>query len=477
LCHSVLRVNENILILGGGFAGVAVARRLEKLLGKRRDITITLVNRENYSLFTPMLSEVAGGGIEPSHVVNPVRAFLRRTSFREGTVQSIDLVQKHVEINHPEAHEPTTLSYDRLVLALGAVTNFHSVPGAEENAFSLKSISDGQAIRDHILSLLEEASQIADPAGRECLLRFVIAGGGFSGAELCGALDDFISRALRYYPGIRPGEIHFVLVEHGARLLPEVGPELAEYARQNLARRGIDVRLSCGVSQATDHSVTLSSGDELACHTLIWTAGTAPAPVIRGLACTLDGRGAVVVDSKLEVPNFPGVFALGDCASISDPRNGKHYPPTAQHALREAETAARNVAASLGMGRARPFVYDAFGSLAVLGRRTAVAELKGLRFSGFLAWWLWRTVYWTKLPGIERRIRVSVDWTLDLLFPADTAQLGSGQSHFHPRLAPAHAPESVSIPRPPDAPVATDRDTPAVPVHPSLELGVTPEPS
>lgn len=477
-------MNERILILGGGFAGVAVAQRLEKLLRNRQDVSISLVSRENYSLFTPMLSEVAGGGIEPSHVVNPIRAFLRRTEFREGTVTSMDLSQQQVEINHPEAHAVTTLSYDRLVLALGAVTNFHGVPGAEENAFALKSISDGQAIRDHVLSLLEEASQIVDPSDRACLLRIVIAGGGFSGAELCGALDDFISRALRYYPTIREDEIHFLLVEHGARLLPEVGPELAEYARKNLAKRGIDVRLSCGVTLATDHSVTLSSGDELPTHTLIWTAGTAPAPVIRRLSCTLDGRGAVEVDPNLEVPGFSGVFALGDCASITDHRSGKRYPPTAQHALREAGTAARNVAASLGIGTPEPFEYDAFGSLAVLGRRTAVAELKGLRFSGFLAWWLWRTVYWTKLPGIERRLRVTVDWTLDLIFPTDTAQLGSGQSHFHPKLAPTHAPETVSTPPLMDAGHAAhsyhdqagSEDVVPLPAL-AADSGVTPEPS
>jgi NADH dehydrogenase len=419
--------SERVLILGGGFAGLNTAARLEKLLSRHSDVRITLVSRDNYSLFTPMLAEVAGGGIEPSHIVNPVRGFLKRTEFREGIVRRIDLVNKVVETEHPQSHAPSALPYDRLVIALGSVTNYRGLPGVREHSFGLKTMADAQAIRDHVLSVLEQAALVEDPAGRGCMLTFVIAGGGFSGAELCGALQDFIERALRLYPTIDPSEIRLVLAHPGPRILPEVGDKLGEYAGESLSRRGVEVRCNTKVRSATAHSVTIDGDETILTHTLVWTAGTSPSPALRGIACAVDGRGAVPVNSYLEVPEWPGVFALGDCASIPDPRTGKPYPPTAQHAIREASIAARNVAASLGVGEREEFIFDTIGQLAVLGHRSAVAELKGWRFSGFLAFWMWRTVYWAKLPRIERQIRVAVDWTLDLLFPPDTVQIGSGR--------------------------------------------------
>ncbi len=437
---------QRILILGGGFAGVHTALHLEKLLRKRPEVKITLVNRENYSLFTPMLSEVAGGGIEPRHIVNPIRSYLKRTEFREGVIKEIDLDAKVVETEHPQSHEGSLLGYDRLVIALGAVTNYRGLPGVAENSFALKTMRDAQAVRDHVLSVLEQAALVEKPEQRACMLTFVIAGGGFSGAELCGALDDFIDEVIKLYPSIDPDEVRLILVHPGPRLLPEVGPELAEYARKCLAKSQVEVRLSTKVSRATPHSVTIGDDEEIATHTLVWTAGTSPSPVLKKLMCDLDGRGAVVVDPCLEVSGWPGVFALGDCASVPDPRTpGTFYPPTAQHAIREAKAAAHNLAASLGMGDKKPFIFDAIGSLAVLGHRSAVAELKGLRFSGFPAWWMWRTVYWSKLPSLERRLRVATDWTLDLFFPPDTVQLGSGTiphdelDHAGPEHDPAHS--------------------------------------
>ena len=288
-------------------------------------------------------------------------------------------------------------------------------------------MADAQAIRDHVLSVLEQAALVEQPEQRACMLTFVIAGGGFSGAELCGALQDFIERALRLYPTIDPEEIRLILAHPGPRILPEVSDTLGEYAGAALARRGVEVRCNIKVRSATAHSVTLDGDETILTHTLVWTAGTSPCPALKGIACGIDGRGAVPVNAYLEVPEWPGVFALGDCASIPDPRTGKAYPPTAQHAIREASVAARNVAASLGVGERESFIFDIIGQLAVLGRRTAVAEVRGWRFSGFLAFWMWRTIYWLKLPRLERQIRVAVDWTLDLLFPPDTVQIGSGR--------------------------------------------------
>jgi len=417
----------HIVILGGGFAGLNTACHLERLLRRRPEIKLTLVSKDNYSLFTPMLSEVAGGGIEPSHIVNPIRGTLKRTNFREGLVTTIDLANQVVETEHPQSHETSIMRYDRLVLALGSVTNYRGLPGVKETSFGLKTMADAQAIRDHVLSILEQAVLLDDRDERACLLTFVIAGGGFSGAELCGAIQAFIERALRLYPRLDMSEVRIVLAHPGPRLLPEVGPGLAEYARKELAKRGVEIRLNTRVQAAKDHSVTLDSGEQILTHTLVWTAGTAPSPALKGIACDVDRRGAVAVDSYLAVPGWPGVFALGDCASIPDPRTGKPYPPTAQHAIREARVAAKNVAASLGVGTREPFVFDAIGQLAILGHRSAVAELKDWRFSGFLAFWMWRTVYWTKLPRVDRQIRVAVDWTMDLMFPPDTVQIGTGR--------------------------------------------------
>ena len=418
--------SERVLILGGGFAGLNTAAHLEKLLGRRPDLQITLVSRDNYSLFTPMLSEVAGGGIEPSHIVNPIRGFLKRTEFREGIVRRIDLERQTVETEHPQSHAPSMLAYDRLVLALGSVTNYRGLPGVRENSFGLKTMADAQAIRDHVLSVLEQAALVERPEQRACMLTMLIAGGGFSGAELCGALQDFVERALRLYPNIDASEIRIVLAHPGPRILPEVSSELGDYAAEALRRRGVEVRLNTKVQSATAHSVTLSGDETLMTHTLVWTAGTAPSPVLQGIGCNLDKRGAITVDPYLEVPGQPGVYALGDCACIADPRTGKPYPPTAQHAIREAKVAARNIAASFGVGEREQFVFDTVGQLAVLGHRSAVAELRGWRFSGFPAFWMWRSVYWSKLPRIERQIRVAVDWTLDMVFPPDTVQIGSG---------------------------------------------------
>jgi NADH:quinone reductase (non-electrogenic) len=424
------RTRQRVLILGGGFAGVNTAAQLERLLADRPEVEITLVSRDNYTLFTPMLAEVAASGIEPGHIVNAVRAFLKRTTFREGVVTSIDLAGRRVATEHPNSHAPATLEFDRLVIALGSVTNYRNVPGVAEHAFALKTMADAQEVRDQVLSVLEQAALIESPAARACLLTFVIAGGGFSGAELCGALQDYIARALRFYPTIEPSEIRIVLVHPGPTLLPEVSAELGEYARGELERRRVEVLVNTKVTAATAHSVTLGDGETLLTHTLVWTAGTAPSPVLSSLTCPRDGRGAVIVDPYLEVAEWPGVFALGDCALVPDGRSGTFYPPTAQHAIREAKTAAINLAASLGVGEKEPFEFDAIGALAVLGHRTAVAEIKGRRFAGFSAWWLWRTVYWSKLPRWDRRARVALDWTLDLFFPADTVQLGAGRMHL-----------------------------------------------
>jgi len=292
-----------------------------------------------------------------------------------------------------------------------------------ENAFPMKSLSDAMVLRNHIIDVFEHADMQSDPATREAMLTFVVAGGGFAGAETVAELRDFAYTVRRYYSNIRPEEVKVVLVHSGPRIMPEISETLAVYAANKLKTKGIDVVLNTRVVSAASDWVDLSNGQRIVTRTLIWTTGVTPSPLLATTSWQRNKRGQIAVNEFLEVPGHPGIWALGDCAEIPTPQAGQYYPPTAQHAIRQGTRAAENIAASIKGGRRRPFIYKPLGMLASLGRRSAVAEVCGLRFSGFLAWWLWRTVYLFKLPGFERKVRVALDWTLDLFFPRDIVLL------------------------------------------------------
>jgi NADH dehydrogenase len=411
-----------ILVLGGGFGGVYTAMHLEHRLRHRRDVEITLVNRENFLLFTPMLHEVAASDLDPTHIVSPVRELLRRTTFFCGEVAAIDLDKKIVSVTHGFERHGHELQYDYLVIALGSATNFFHLPGVAEHAITMKSLGDAIHLRNRLIALLEESD--TECAAGECgpLMTVVVAGGGFAGIETIAAVNDFLRESLRFYPRIKPELLRLVVVHPGPVILPELGEELGRYAHRKLAARGVEIRTDVKVAEATDVGVTLSDGTHIACRTLIWTAGTSPHPIVGTLPCDCD-RGRVRVNEFLEVPKYPGVWALGDCAIVPNVRTGKPHPPTAQHAIREAKTVAGNIAAAiLGGGTRRPFLFNSLGQLAAIGRRTGVAKVFGVKFSGFPAWWLWRTIYLSKLPRWEKRIRVAIDWTLDLVFAKDLVQ-------------------------------------------------------
>lgn len=410
-----------ILILGGGFAGLYAALELEKRLARDPAVEVTLVNRENFFLFTPMLHEVAASDLDITHIVNPVRKLLRRVKFFDGAVDYIDLPTKRVGVSHGDERHAHELEYDHLVLALGSVTNFFNLPGLEERALTMKTLGDAVRLRNRLISNLEEADFECCPRTREPLLNLVVAGGGFAGVETVAGVNDFLREAVRFYPHLKEEMLRVVLVHPGEVILPELGEKLGRYAQQKLAERGVEIRTKTKVAAVNDREATLTDGERVVTNTLVWTAGTSPNPLLDTLPCRRE-RGRLCADPFLEIEGWPGVWALGDCASVPDPHTGKPCPPTAQHALRQGKTVARNIEASVRGLRKRPFNFKTIGQLAAIGRRTGVANILGFNFSGFIAWWLWRTIYLSKLPRFEKKLRVALDWTLDLLFTKDLVQ-------------------------------------------------------
>ncbi len=418
-----------IVVLGAGFGGLYCALELERALAREPLAEVTLVDRENFFLFTPMLHEVAAGELDVTHIVNPIRKLLRRVRFFKGDVERVDLERRVVRIAHGENLHTHELPYDHLVIALGSTTRFAGVPGLAEHALGMKTLPDAIHLRNRLIGRLEQADAEDDPALRARLLTCVVAGGGFAGVETIAGVNDFLRESLRYYPGLAESELRVVLVHSGERVLPELGPELGGYAGAKLASRGVEIRTGVRVASFLDGVVALSDGTRIEAGTLVWTAGTEPHPIVRGLPF-VSARGRIPVEPTLAVPGWPGVWALGDTAEVPDVRTGGLHPPTAQHALREGARLGRNLVAVLRGESPRPFRFGGLGQLAALGRRTGVARILGRNVSGFFAWWLWRTVYLAKLPRLEKKLRVMLDWTLDLAFTKDIVQ-------FHADAEPA----------------------------------------
>src|SRR6266571_4582056 len=410
---------KRIVILGGGFGGDYAAIHLEKLLAHQSAVEISLVSRDNFFLFTPMLHEIAASDLEITNIVNPLRKLLHKVEVVVGDVNEVDLPNKRVLISRGYRNHSQQLDYDHLVIALGSITNFYDLPGLAEVAVAMKSLRDAIQLRGQILRYLEEANSEGDPAERRSLLTFVVAGGGFAGVETVAAVNDFVREALPFYPNLCEDMLRVMLVHSGPAILPELGESLGRYTEKVLQGRGVEIQLNTRVKSVTDSRVFLADGAAIPSRTLVWTAGTVPSPIISSLPCAKE-RGRLVVNQFLRVPDWPDVWAVGDCAFVPDTRNpGKSHPPTAQHAIREGKVVAQNIAAVL-LGRPlKLFSFRTIGLLASIGRRMGVARIFGVNFSGFFAWWMWRTIYLIKLPGLDKKIRVAFDWTLDLLFPKD----------------------------------------------------------
>ncbi len=434
LLKRLAEAKHHIVVLGGGFGGVYAAKYLTNMLGSRRDVHVELLSEENYFVFQPLLPEVAAGGIHPNHVVNPVRDIVPRAQFRWCKIIEVDTEKKVVRVAQGEGRELVEVHYDHLVFAVGKVSDFSSMPGVSEHSLAMKDLSDAFKLRNHVLRCLELADVEDNAQDKEALLTFAVAGGGFSGVETIGELSEMIHKCVHAFHNISIDEVKLILIHSRDSLLPEMAPSLGQAAAKILLKRNIRLALNARVRAATRHGVYLSTGEMLATRTFICTVGNGPNPVVKETLRQgfeegkVAGRGVGVfaTDLMLQCPNKPGHWAVGDCAGVPDPHAttpGALCPATAQFAIRQAKTCAQNILATIDGRPQKKFDFKALGMLASLGSRSAVADMMGIRFSGFLAWFAWRTVYLSKLPGIVRRLRVALDWTLDLFFPRDITQI------------------------------------------------------
>ncbi|MCZ6622312.1 MAG: FAD-dependent oxidoreductase [Deltaproteobacteria bacterium] len=427
--------HTKILILGGGFGGVYTAMALEKLLKKDAGVEIALINKDNYLVFQPMLPEIISGSIGILDTITPIRRLCPGTNFYTREVESIDLKKRLVTTSSGIRPRPSYLEYDHLVIALGNVTSFTGDSGLSEHALPFKYLGDALVLRNHIIHAMEEADIERDPEFRQSLLTFVVAGGGFSGVEAVAELNDFIREVSSSFRNINPREIRVVLLHGGSLILPELPDDLARFAQNLLQRRGVDIRLNTRLTGATAEYALLGDGERIPTKTLVSTVPSAPNPLVADLPCKKE-KGKIVVTEFLEVPDFPGVWALGDCAWVPDYKSGQACPPTAQHAIREARCLATNIVATMRDRNKKRFSFNTLGKLAALGHHSAVGEVLGFKISGVLAWLMWRTIYLMKLPRLDRKIRVATDWFLDLILPPDIVQIktertpGIGRAHF-----------------------------------------------
>jgi len=412
-----------VVILGGGFGGVTTALELARRCAGILPVDVTLVSDRNFFLFTPMLAEAATGAVETRHVLHPIRPLCTAAGveFGEMSVEEIDLGRRRIRGRHSRSLVRQEVHYDRLVLALGAAPNLAMADGAAEHALTFKGAGDAVQIRNRVIDLFEAAALIDDPWVRRRLLTFVVVGAGHAGTELVAALEELTRGILlRHYPSIPPAEVRLVLV--GSAVLPQTARSLAAYAREQLLERGIQLEASRAAAVSAD-GLRLQDGRLIESRCVIWTAGNRVSPVVEALPVPKAKDGRLLVSEFFEVQGAPGVYALGDNAAQSDVHTGQPYVATAQVALRQGRALGAQLEAELVGRERRPFRFQLLGEMAPLSRRTAVADLKGWKLTGFPAWLLWKTVYMLKLPTLATRVRVVLDWTVELFFERDVSEL------------------------------------------------------
>jgi NADH dehydrogenase len=427
-----------VAVLGGGFGGVYTALYLERLAAKGPPVQVSLVNRENYMVFQPMLAEVIAGDVGILDTVSPLRQLLPSTELFVREIEGVDIDRRVVRLGAGLTPQTYELAFDHLVVALGNVTDFRGIPGLREHALPFKTLADSVRIRNHVINVLEQASVVTDPDVRSTMLTFVVAGGGFSGTEVAAALNDFVRDATRHYRSIPREEVRVVLVHSGKNVLDrELTPRLARYSTKALADQGIELMLGERLVAASPQSAVLSGGQRIATRTLISTVPSSPNPIVEqlGLASV---RGRLECDTTLAVKGRDRVWATGDCAQVPMP-GGESCPPTAQHAIRQAKVLAANIVADRSGAKRRTFAFKGLGKLGALGHHRAVAELPGgITVEGATAWLMWRGIYWVKLPGASRKTRVAISWLSDLVLPPHPVQLhlgggrGATQAHYEP---------------------------------------------
>lgn len=414
----------DVVVTGGGFAGVYAAQALGNKLGRDR---VAIIADQNFMVFQPMLAEVAGSSISPRHVVNPIRRLCQDVTVLRGSVTRIDLPESHLTMHAGKFTGPLRVQFDHLALALGSIVDLSRVPGMPEHAYILRNVGDALELRSTIIDRCEEANLQSDPAAIRRLLTFVVVGGGYSGVEVAGQILDLLQGIRRFYPRLAQPQHRVVLVHSRDVLLPEISAKLGRYSEENLRARGVEVLLGTRVTSMTSSKVYLGDDREIDTHTVISTVGNAPHPLITQLCH--DGhieceRGRVLTDDHLLVKGQTKLWAAGDCA-VTPMKGGGTCPPNAQFAQRQGTLMGKNIARKLRDQPTEPFTFTGLGELASIGHRAAVADIMGYQFHGFIAWFMWRTIYLAKLPGLERKIRVMLDWTLDLFFPRDIVLLRS----------------------------------------------------
>jgi NADH dehydrogenase len=418
-----------IVIAGGGFAGVTAAHQLRHA-ARAGHVEVALVSRENAFVFYPLMPEVIAGGLRVETILTSIRHVLPHARLYVGELTGVHLERQTVTIQHGlyQHHQrPLELPYDHLVLALGGVPATYGIPGLDDYAFDVQRLSNAFALRNHLIDLLEQADIEPDPAEQRRLLTVVVIGGGPTGVEVAAEIRSLFTHALPYYQAIQPDTARIVLVEALPRLLTGFPDAVAHRAARELRQRGIVVLLGRKVIQVEPAAVVLDDGTRLESRTIVSAIGVEPNPIVRSFGLPLDQRGRIVVDEYLRVTGHPNVWAIGDNAAVIDPATGRPYAPTAQHAVRQAKLLARNLVASLRSEPLQPMHYRTRGMMVTLGDHNAIAWLGRVTLTGFLAWWLWRTYALLQIPRWDRRIRLAMEWTLDLLFPPELVQLKVGQ--------------------------------------------------
>jgi len=426
---------KKIVILGGGFAGVECARQLESRFGNNSEMELIMISEDNFLLFTPMLPQVASGMIETRHIVMPIRAICKKTKFYEGKIKNVDPFGKLVTLWGTSEKRGASIHYDYLIIALGSETNFFGMVDVEKYAYTMKTLNDAVMLRNRVIDMLEQSENETDPILRNSLLTFVVAGGGFAGIETAGELMDLLLDARKYYPTIQKEDIRVIVLESLPMILPGFNEKLAEFAKEKMIKRGIDIRLKMAVTSFDGTEVSVKSLDEnpknsvneskmyvIRTKTLIWTAGITPVNTIKRSMFKMD-KGKIIVNNFLEVPEFSGVFAIGDCALFINPQTNRPFAPTAQIAEAQAKIVAHNLNALTKNLEKKKFEYHSKGQMAIIGKRTGIATFFGVNISGLLAWIIWRNVYLSKIALPDKRIRVLLDWIIDLLFDRDISRL------------------------------------------------------
>lgn len=415
---------QEIVILGGGFGGFYAARRFQRLVD-RGAVRVTLISDANFMLFTPLLPGAAAGTLEPRHVVVSLRESLRKTRLMAGTVTGVDPAAATVQVTTPDERH-VAVPYDHLIVALGSVSRTLPIPGLAEHGVGLKTLPDAIRLRNHVLQTLEIAESLADAEAREAWLTYVFVGAGYAGLEGLAELQDFACDVLRHYPRCREHDLRWILVDAAPTVMPEIGPQLAGFAERQLRKRGIQIKTSTTLSEVHADRVVLSGDEHVPTRTLVWTAGVAPVPVSKHLGLPLRDDRRIAVSSEMQVDGHPNVWAIGDIAGVPDAaRPGLPCPPTAQHAMRQGRLVAKNVVAAMSGGSPKPFTYKTRGVFVDMGQHKAVGNAMGLRLRGLLAWWIARTYHLYLMPGTKRRLRLLVDWNIQLVFGRDVSELGN----------------------------------------------------